>query len=89
MMNRYGKLSMIGDISVQIKINNTFKEKYGIDNVSKLSKLPNIKKKISDTISLYTDDKKESIKNKRSKTNLKKYGVNNVAKNNIIKFIVF
>lgn len=85
MMDRYGKLSMISDSKVREKINNTFKEKHNVNNISELSKLPETKFKISKTKLSYDKDKKEDIQNKRKDTVLNKWGVDNVSKNIIIK----
>lgn len=85
MMDRYGKLSMISDIKVQRKINDSFKKNYNVNNISELNKLSDIKDKISKTKLSYDKDKKENIQKKRKNTVLNKWGVDNVSKNILIK----
>ena len=87
MMDRYGIKSMISDVKVKDKIKKSFENNYGISSISELAKLTETRVKISKTKKSYSKSKKEDISNKRISTNIEKWGVDNVSKNENVKII--
>jgi hypothetical protein len=79
MLERYGKKSFAGDKNVKDKAKKTMIEKYGHDNASKV---PELKKKIKESISKVD---KELVSNKRKKTYIERYGSDHPMKNTDIK----
>lgn len=79
------------------KRRNTVREKYGVDHISKLDsvsesksiKMKSKSKEISERVKKYyssiDDEIKSEINKKRETTNLEKWGVDNISKNDLIK----
>lgn len=94
---KYGVDSVNKLESIRLKTKNTTIEKYGVDHISKVTKIRDIKSEkmkehsslISERLKVFylklSDDDKNLINDKRTKTNLERYGVDNISKLDFIK----